>query len=125
MTIRVILADDQAMIRAGLRMILESDDEITVVAEAANGAEAIILSRREHPDLILMDVQMPGMDGIDAMRAIRADAPVAHIPIIALTALAMPGDEANCIAAGANGYLAKPVRLKQLVETIQELLASA
>jgi len=89
---------------------------------AKNGFEAIEIAQSYIPDLILMDVQMPGMDGLEAMRAIRADSQISHIPIIALTALAMPGDEANCLEAGANAYLAKPIRLKQLTELIRQLL---
>jgi CheY-like chemotaxis protein len=69
-----------------------------------------------------MDIQMPGMNGLDAMRQIRGDGDSLNIPILALTALAMPGDRENCTAAGANDYLSKPVKLKRLVEKIQYLL---
>ncbi|OUC15839.1 MAG: hypothetical protein B0A82_04510, partial [Alkalinema sp. CACIAM 70d] len=70
------------------------------------------------------DIQMPGVDGLTAIRQLRADTTVANIPIIALTALAMQGDAERCLAAGANDYLSKPVRLKQLLQTIQRLLDS-
>ncbi|MEH2114444.1 PAS domain S-box protein [Nostoc sp.] len=89
---------------------------------ANNGQEALDLVRVQHPDLIVMDIQMPGMDGLEAMRCIRNNRQFLHIPIIALTALAMPGDRETCLAAGANEYLTKPVKLKQLVATIQQLL---
>ncbi|TAE60856.1 MAG: response regulator [Nostocales cyanobacterium] len=89
---------------------------------AKNGEEAVDLTLQEHPHLILMDIQMPGMDGIEAMGLIRAQPEFKHIPIIALTALAMTGDKEKCIAAGANEYIAKPVKLKSLVEKIQQLL---
>ncbi|MEH1765601.1 MAG: response regulator [Nostoc sp.] len=89
---------------------------------ANNGQQAIELVRVQRPDLIVMDIQMPGMDGLEAMRCIRNDRQFLDIPIIALTALAMPGDRETSFAAGANEYLTKPVKLKQLVATIQQLL---
>ncbi|MEH1826954.1 MAG: PAS domain S-box protein [Nostoc sp.] len=89
---------------------------------ANNGQQAIDLVRVQRPDLIVMDIQMPGMDGLEAMGCIRSDRHFLHIPIIALTALAMPGDRETCLAAGANEYLTKLVKLKQLVATIQQLL---
>ncbi|MBE9069976.1 response regulator [Leptolyngbya cf. ectocarpi LEGE 11479] len=91
---------------------------------AKNGQEAIALAQAQTPDLILMDIQMPGMDGIEAMIKIRQNETLQYTPIIALTALAMKGDLERCLAAGANDYLAKPVKLKQLVATMQSLLAS-
>ncbi|NMF59004.1 response regulator [Pseudanabaena yagii] len=90
---------------------------------AKNGEEAIALAKSEKPDIILMDIQMPIMDGLEATRLIRADAEIADIPIIALTALAMEGDETRCLEAGANEYLSKPIKLRQLANKIAELLA--
>lgn len=90
---------------------------------AQNGEIAIAQARASHPDLILMDVQMPKMDGLEAMRQIRSDPTIASIPMIAITALAMPSDEARCLAAGADEYLSKPVCLKQLHQSIQQHLA--
>lgn len=91
------------------------------VIVARNGNETVDLARSESPDLILMDIQMPGMDGLEATRRIRAGAEpaVASVPIIALTALAMPGDRERCLEAGANEYLSKPVSLRQLVNVIE------
>ncbi|MBU7585199.1 MAG: PAS domain S-box protein [Nostoc sp. TH1S01] len=89
---------------------------------ANNGQQAIDLVKVQHPDLIVMDIQMPGMDGLEAMRRIRKEQQFVNIPMIALTALAMPGDRETCLAAGANEYLTKPVKLKQLATTIQKLL---
>lgn len=89
---------------------------------ANNGEEAVAIAKTHKPDVIVMDIQMPGIDGLEAIRQIRAEQQIARTPIIALTALAMPGDRERCIAAGANSYLAKPVKLKELVEVIQQLL---
>ncbi|MBD2165224.1 GAF domain-containing protein [Calothrix membranacea FACHB-236] len=90
---------------------------------ANNGKEAIELATTQHPDLILMDIQMPFMDGLEAIKLIRLDSALVNTPIVALTALAMNGDRDRCIAAGANDYLSKPVKLKQLATTIQQLLS--
>lgn len=90
---------------------------------AKNGFEAITLTKAHRPDLILMDIQMPGMDGLEATKQIRLDQNFLNIPIIALTALAMPGDLEKCLAVGANAYLSKPVELKQLANLIKQLLA--
>ncbi len=89
---------------------------------AYNGQEAIEQAQKEHPDLILMDIQMPGMDGLEAIQRIRQQSTLANIPIIALTALAMPGDREKCLAAGADRYFAKPIKLQKLHQTIQKLL---
>ncbi|BAY32282.1 two-component hybrid sensor and regulator [Nostoc carneum NIES-2107] len=90
---------------------------------AANGQEAITMASTHHPDLILMDIQMPEMDGLEAISRIRADPQLAQIPIIAITALAMPGDEERCLQAGADLYISKPIKLKQLIAVIQKLLS--
>jgi PAS domain S-box-containing protein len=92
---------------------------------ANDGLEAIALAKSEHPDLILMDIQMPIMDGIEAMQQIRQDSQLQNIPIIALTALAMNGDEERCLSAGATSYLCKPVKLKQLNELVQQLIGNS
>jgi CheY-like chemotaxis protein len=89
---------------------------------AKNGQEAIAMALSSQPDLILMDVQMPVMDGLEAMRQMRQIPNLANTPIIALTALAMTGDRDRCIKAGANEYLTKPVKLRLLTQTIQNLL---
>ncbi|MBI4785249.1 MAG: PAS domain S-box protein [Oscillatoriophycideae cyanobacterium NC_groundwater_1537_Pr4_S-0.65um_50_18] len=89
---------------------------------ARQGQEAIDLAQAHQPDLILMDIQMPGVDGLEAMRQIRLCSNLVNTPIVALTALVMAGDREKCIQAGANDYLSKPVQLKQLVSMIQQLL---
>ncbi len=89
---------------------------------ARNGVEAVYVATQKKPDLILMDIQRPEMDGFEATRRIREKAELANVPIIALTALAMPGDRDRCLAAGANDYLTKPVGLKKLANTIAQYL---
>lgn len=89
---------------------------------AKNGQEAINLAQQYKPQIILMDIQMPGIDGLEAIQRIRNISELAQVPIIALTALAMPGDREKCLAAGANEYLAKPVQLKELQATIDQFL---
>jgi PAS domain S-box-containing protein len=93
------------------------------VVVARNGIEAIACAHEQRPALILMDIQMPEMDGLEATRHLRADPELAAVPIIAMTALAMPGDHAMCLAAGANDYISKPTSLKQLAALIAEYLA--
>ena len=91
---------------------------------AKNGQEAISLAQAKHPDLILMDIQMPGMDGLEAAQEIRRNPNLTSVPIVALTALAMNEDRDRCLAAGAKEYLSKPVKMKQLATLIQQLLAT-
>ena len=91
---------------------------------AGDGASAIELTQKFHPDLLLMDIQMPGMDGLAAIACIRQQPDLAKIPLVALTAIALEGDRARCLAAGANEYLTKPVKLKQLNQTIQRFLTA-
>jgi CheY-like chemotaxis protein len=95
------------------------------VAVARDGEEAVERAKSFRPDLVLMDVQMPRLDGLAATRRLRDDPAFARTPVVALTALAMPGDEERCREAGADAYLSKPVELKKLIETIAALLARA
>jgi CheY-like chemotaxis protein len=117
---RILLAEDnEAMLRT-IYNYLQAKKYAVIVAR--NGNEAIARTLEEKPDLILMDIQMPVCDGLEAIKRIRANEALNSIPIIALTALAMPGDRERCLQAGANDYLAKPVRLKRLVTTIEQHL---
>jgi len=93
------------------------------VLQAADATEGLAAARREHPDLILMDIQLPGMDGLTATRQIKADPTICHIPVLALTALAMQGDAERIGAAGCDGYVAKPIRYKELLQELQTRLA--
>jgi CheY-like chemotaxis protein len=92
------------------------------VVVARSGSEALAALNEVQPDLILMDIQMPELNGLETIRRIRADTTLATVPIIALTALAMPGDRERCLEAGAYEYLSKPVQLKMLTQIIQHYL---
>ena len=94
------------------------------VITARNGKKAVERAQKSHPDLLMLDIQMPEMDGLEAIRRIRADEAIKTIPIIAVTALVMPGDRERCLDAGANAYLSKPVRLRELNAVIEKLLLS-
>ncbi|OUL22137.1 hypothetical protein BV372_30890 [Nostoc sp. T09] len=117
----ILLAEDNQANIDTMSGYLENRGYRLVLAK--DGQQAIDLALARKPDLIVMDIQMPSVDGLKAMRRIRKDRQFVDVPIIALTALAMPGDREICLAAGANEYLTKPVKLKQLVITIQQLLA--
>lgn len=115
----ILLAEDNMANILAIGEYLESHD--CVVKVAHNGLEAIEMAEATNPDIILMDIQMPVMDGLEAMRHIRAKPHFAATPIIALTALVMPGDRERCLNAGANEYISKPASLKGLLETIKRL----
>ncbi len=112
----ILIAEDNEVTITRLSGYLKAKGYQLIIA--SNGWEAIAYTREHQPDLIVMDIQMPDMDGLEAIRHIRADKQVHSIPIIALTALAMPGDREECLAAGADEYLSKPVSLKKLYKII-------
>ncbi|MGK7889286.1 MAG: response regulator, partial [Leptolyngbyaceae cyanobacterium] len=117
---RILLAEDnQANVRTTAGYLKVKGYQVVV---AHSGEEAIAQAQAAKPDLILMDVQMPGMSGLEAIQQIRADGAIAQIPIIAVTALAMEGDRERCIEAGATHYLSKPIRMRQLTTLIQQTL---
>ncbi|GEM_PF-3653033 len=117
----ILLAEDNLANILTLTEYLESHDYQVFVAH--DGMQAIEKARETSPDIILMDIQMPAMDGLEATQKLRLDPSFTSTPIIALTALAMPGDRERCLAAGANEYLSKPVSLRNLLKTIGELTA--
>jgi len=118
----VLLAEDNEANVATLLDYLEAQGYSLTLAR--NGLEAVEKAKTEKPDLILMDIQMPDMDGLEATQRIRAIPELMTVPIIALTALAMPGDRERCLSAGANDYLTKPVSLKKLKRAIEALSAN-
>ena len=93
------------------------------VVTAANAEIGLMVARAEQPDLILMDIQLPGMDGLEATGLLKADAATRAIPVVALTALAMKGDEERIRAAGCDGYIAKPMRYKDFLATVAQHVA--
>ncbi len=119
----VLVADDNELNLQAIVDYLTAAEYRVIVAR--NGLEALERTVEDNPAAIVMDIQMPKMDGLEAIRHIRAKAASRHTPIIALTALAMQGDRERCLDAGANEYLSKPVRLKALVKTIEEQLTQA
>ncbi len=116
----ILIAEDNKKNVEMILDFLEAQGYRLTLAE--NGQEAIERTRAEKPDLILMDVQMPGIDGVEATRRLRADAELAEVPIIALTALAMPDDRERCLRAGMNDYLSKPLSPTTLIDTIHSYL---
>jgi DNA-binding NarL/FixJ family response regulator len=106
-TISVALADDQALVRMGLRVLIESEDDLVLVGEADNGREAVRLIRRVRPDVVLMDIRMPDLDGISALRQVTADPALAGVRVIMLTTFELDEYVFDALQAGAAGFLIK------------------
>ena len=117
MPIRVLTVDDHAVVRAGIAAMIAHEPDITVVAEAADGAEAVAGYAAHRPDVVLMDLRMPGMGGVAAIRAIRGDDPGARV--VALTTYAGDADIHRALSAGACAYLVKDVLVAELVGAIR------
>jgi len=116
----ILLAEDNEASLTTLRDYLQSCGYQVIAAR--NGIEAVHMTKMQTPELILMDIQMPQMDGLEAMRHLRRDVNFSHIPILTLTSLVMPGDRDRCLSAGANEYLCKPIVLRELHQMIQHYL---
>jgi DNA-binding NarL/FixJ family response regulator len=123
--IRAAIADDQPLARAGLRAMLLLAGDLVVVGEAINGAEAVQLARTERPDVLLMDVRMPVMDGIEATRRIAADPGLRAVRVIILTTFDLDEHVYGAIRAGASGFLLKDVPPEQLFEAIRVVAGGA
>jgi DNA-binding NarL/FixJ family response regulator len=117
--IRVLLVDDQALIRAGFRALIEAEDDLTVVAEAANGAEAVTLAARHRPDVALVDIQMPVLDGIEATRRIVADPSLVDTRVVILTNYGIDEHVYAGLRAGAAGFLVKDTEPADLLHGIR------
>ena len=117
MTIRVLITDDHGVVRQGLRMFLSRDPDLEVVGEASNGQEALQLARQLRPDVVLMDLLMPVMDGIEATEAIRAELP--DVEVIALTSVLEDASVTGAVRAGAIGYLLKDTDAEELRRAIK------
>jgi two-component system cell cycle response regulator DivK len=118
---RILVAEDEPDNRRIVVKVLAMEGY--TVLEAIDGGSALELARREHPDLIVLDLAMPGIDGWEAARRLKADPRTADIPIIALTAFAMRGDEERAREAGCDGYLSKPCRPQTIREIVARFLA--
>ena len=117
--IRVVLADDQALVRAGFRALLDAQDDIEVVGEAGNGEEAIRLATQLMPDIVLMDIRMPGVDGLSATRRIAADDRLVNIRVVILTTFGLDEYIFEAIRAGASGFLVKDTEPGELVQGVR------
>jgi DNA-binding NarL/FixJ family response regulator len=117
--IRVVVVDDQALVRAGFRMILEAETDLVVAGEAADGEQAVALISADPPDVVLMDVRMPGVDGIEATRRILDDPGHSGVRVIMLTTFDMDEYVYDALRAGASGFVLKDVPPEQLVDGIR------
>jgi DNA-binding NarL/FixJ family response regulator len=117
--IRVAIADDQELVRAGFRALVDSADDLEVVGEAANGAESLELVARERPDVVLMDVRMPQMDGVQATARIRAQDDMEGVRILILTTFDLDEYVHEALRAGASGFLLKDTSPKDLLQAIR------
>ncbi|HVM52335.1 MAG TPA: response regulator transcription factor [Acidimicrobiales bacterium] len=123
MSVRVVVADDQALVRSGFTMLLDGEPGIDVVGEAANGAEAVALVARERPDVVLMDVRMPVMDGLEATRRITGDPELAETRVVILTTFDLDEYVLEALRAGASGFLLKDTLPVDLIKAVQVVAA--
>ncbi len=123
MTVRVLLADDQALIRSGFRALLSTAPDLEVVGEASDGAQAVELVRATRADVVVMDLRMPGVDGIEATRRISADDDLAGVRVLVLTTFEDDEHVLDAVRAGASGFLGKSVEPQLLIDAIRTVAA--
>jgi DNA-binding NarL/FixJ family response regulator len=121
--IRVLLADDQALVRAGFRVLITSEDGFAVVGEASDGAQAVEMALAEHPDVVLMDIRMPNVDGIEATRRIAADERLSGTRVLVLTTFDRDEFVFQALRAGASGFLLKDTQPTELLAAIRVVAA--
>ena len=119
MTIRVLLADDQALLRSAFRVLVDSEPDMEVVGEASDGAEAVRLTKEERADVVLMDIRMPGTDGLAATRLISEDPSLAHVRVVILTTFEVDDYVVRSLRAGASGFLGKGSEPDELLAAIR------
>ncbi|MER7201243.1 MULTISPECIES: response regulator transcription factor [unclassified Streptomyces] len=119
MTIRVLLADDQALLRSAFRVLVDSEPDMLVVGEASDGAEAVRLAKSEKADVVLMDIRMPGTDGLAATRLISADPELAHVRVVMLTTFEVDEYVVQSLRAGASGFLGKGAEPEELLGAVR------
>lgn len=119
MSIRVLLADDQALIRAGFRVLIDAAEDMEVVGEASDGAQAVTLARSTRADVVVMDIRMPGTDGLAATRAITADEDLAGVRVLVLTTFEIDEYVIEAIRAGASGFIGKGADPASLIDAIR------
>ncbi|MFJ7297022.1 response regulator [Streptomyces collinus] len=119
MTIRVLLADDQALLRSAFRVLVDSEPDMEVVGEASDGAEAVRLTKEQQADVVLMDIRMPGTDGLAATRMISADPDLADVRVVILTTFEVDDYVVQSLRAGASGFLGKGAEPEELLNAIR------
>jgi DNA-binding NarL/FixJ family response regulator len=117
--IRVALADDQALVRSGFSALLDAEDDITLVGEASNGLEAVSLAKAAHPDVLLMDIRMPELDGVEATRRIAADTDLHAVHVVILTTFDLDEYVFEGLRAGAAGFLVKDTDAAELIRAVR------
>jgi DNA-binding NarL/FixJ family response regulator len=122
-SIKVMVVDDQGLVRAGFRMILEAQPDMEVVAEAADGADAVAAARRLRPDVVLMDIRMPGVDGLEATRQLAGPGVADPVKVLMLTTFDLDDYVYEALRAGASGFLLKDVRRDDLVDAVRVVAA--